>query len=430
MKASVILFKGKKLSTGEYPLMVRLNDGNKRKHISLGISLPEERWDLKKGCYVDVPIVAGLTKEEKKKVKEDNAAMRGRIADELSKYSSKIRELMRDDKQVSLDSLHTMVEQPVINDYTVLKWLEKIRDDYKAVDNFGQANVYDSARRLLSLFLQGKDIAFDEIDLPFLYRYEHFLKQRRLTKKDKTGKVIETKNLVKDSTVSIYMRTLRAALAKAVKLGYSKRMPFEGYKIPKGKPNKRALSSIELNSILALKRNDDYFNYMLFTYYSVGMNFTDMARLTWDDIRGNEIHYTRQKTHHQMIIPVHPNIRELLNHYKPLTGKSLSITGKNDNYVFPILHKEVHTTEAQRENRIRKILKAFNKELKRFGSEAKVDTVLTSYTLRHTAITNLVRLGITADAIQALAGHKRLSTTENYIKEASQEQKKKAINML
>ena len=410
--------------------MVRLNDGKKRKHISLGISLPEERWNVKKGCYVDLPIIAGMTKEQKKKTKEDNAAMWQRIADELSRYSSKIRELMRDDKQVSLDSLHTMVEHPVINDYTVIRWLEKIRDDYKAVDNIGQANVYDNARRILSLFLQGKDIAFDEIDSAFLYRFEHFLKQRRITKKDKSGKVIETKNLVKDSTVSIYMRTLRAALAKAVKFGYCRRMPFEGYEMPQGKPNKRALSPEELNSIFALKRNDDYFNYLLFAYYTIGMNFTDMARLTWDDIRGDDIYYIRKKTHHEMNIPIHPIIRELLNHYKPLTGKSPSITGRNDSYIFPILHKELHTTEAQRENRIRKILKSFNKELKSIGAAAKIETVLTSYTLRHTAITNLVRAGVTLDAVQALAGHKRLSTTEGYIQPAYQERKRIAVNML
>lgn len=410
--------------------MVRLNDGNKRKHISLGISLPEDRWDFEKACYIDMPVIAGMTKEQKKKIKEDNAAMRQRIADELSKYSSKIRELIRDDRQVSLDSLHTMVDQPVINDYFVLQWLEKIRNDYKAVDNYGQVNVYDNARRLLSLFLNGKDIAFDEINLQFLYRFEQYLKQRHIMRRDEDGNLIDTKIRIKDSTVSIYMRTFRAAIAKAQKLGYCKHMPFEGYKIPKGKPNKRALSQDELNRILELKRNDDYYNYLLFTYYTIGMNFTDLARLTWDDIRGNEIHYTRQKTHHAMIIPVHQVVRGLLEHYRPLTGNTPSITGKNDNFVLPILHKEIHMTEAQKENRIRKILKLFNKELKNIGIAAKIETVLTSYTLRHTAITQLVRLGITADAVQALAGHKRLTTTENYIREASQEQKTKAVNML
>jgi integrase len=258
-------------------------------------------------------------------------------------------------------------------------------------------------------------VAFDEIDLAFLYRYEHFLRQRKM----------------KDSSISMYLRTLRATIAKAVKLGYSKELAFNQYKIPTGRANKRALSEKEMEAIIKLEnRNDDNFRYLLFSYYTIGMNFTDIARLTWDDIRGNEIHYTRQKIHQKIIIPIHPKIREILNHYRPITGNITAITGANDNYIFPILSKDVHKTEAQKENRIRKMLKLFNKELKNIGASAKVDTVLTSYVLRHTAITNLVRLGITADAIQALAGHKRLTTTENYIKEASQEVKTKAVNML
>jgi integrase len=186
-----------------------------------------------------------------------------------------------------------------------------------------------------------------------------------------------------------------------------------------------------MEAIINIKnRNDDNFRYLIFSYFTIGMNFTDIARLKWDNIRGSEIHYIRQKVHQNMVIPIHPKVREVLDHYKSITGNSPSISGLNDNFVFPILHKDIHLTEAQKENRIRKVLKEFNKELKNIGKEAKVDTILTSYVLRHTAITNLVRLGVTVDAIQALAGHKKLATTENYIKEASNEQKAKAVNML
>jgi integrase/recombinase XerD len=208
-------------------------------------------------------------------------------------------------------------------------------------------------------------------------------------------------------------------------------MPFSHYKIPKSRANKRALSESEMKAIIKLKnRTDDSYRYLIFSYFTIGMNFTDLARMTWDDIRDNEIHYTRQKVHHKMIVPIHEKVREVLDHYRPITGNVPSITGGNDNYIFPILDKEVHKTEAQKENRIRKKLKEFNKELKNIGKASKVETPLTSYVLRHTAITNLVRHGATADAIQALAGHKRLTTTENYIKEASNEQKAKAVNLL
>jgi len=108
----------------------------------------------------------------------------------------------------------------------------------------------------------------------------------------------------------------------------------------------------------------------------------------------------------------------------------LDINGQNSNYVFPILLRPIHLTEQQIADRIHKTRKQFNDYLKTIGTLAGVEVNLSSYVLRHTAITNLVRRGVTADAIQALAGHKRLSTTENYIKEASNEQKTKAVNML
>jgi integrase len=398
MKATVILYKTNKTSKGLLPLTLVLRDRTKIKRVSLKTFLPEKCFNEKTRRWQN------LTKKADELIKTTEA-----------KYATKISELQTMRKKVSLDTLYQMVEHPVKNDYTVLQWMEKLRDDYKAVDNIGQANIYDNARRLLDLFRNSKDIAFDEIDLPFLNKYTRFLKQRK----------------IKDSSVSIYMRTLRAAISKAIAEGYTKEMPFDQYTIPKGQANKRALSEKEMEAILKLEnRNDDYYRYLLFSYYTIGMNFTDMARLTWDDIRGNEIHYTRQKIHQKLIIPIHTKIREILDHYRPITGNIPLISGANNNYIFKILDKDDHKTEAQKENRIRKILKEFNKELKNIGASAKVETVLTSYVLRHTAITNLVRLGITADAIQALAGHKRLTTTENYIKEASQEVKSKAVNML
>lgn len=406
MKASVILYKQREDKDGLRPLVLVLRDRTNIKRVPLKMKLPSRHWNEKTGRWINLP---------------DEAV--DLIKTTEAKYAKKIRELAASKKHVSLDTLYQMVEHPVKHDFTVLQWMEKLRDDFKAVDRIGQANIYDNARRLLDLFLQSKDIAFDEIDIAMLYRYEHFLRQRK----------------IKDSSMSIYLRTLRAAIAKAIKLGYAIEMPFSQYKIPASRPNKRALSNEEMEAIINLKdnkdykplpQNQDYFRYALFTYFTIGMNFTDMARLTWDNVRGNDIHYTRQKIHQKLIIPIHPKVREILDHYRPLTGSVQPITGANDNYIFPILNRDTHQAEAAKENRIRKILKEFNKELKNIGASAKVDTVLTSYVLRHTAITNLVRLGITADAIQSLAGHKRLTTTENYIREASQEVKSKAVNML
>lgn len=382
--------------------MLRLTENNKRKYYTLGVSLPKKHWQPKnrRRKWVNLP-----------------ADVDDLIKSTEAKYAAKIKELAAARKHVSFDTLYEMVEKPVKRDYTVYQWFDFLTDDYKAAGRIGQVRVYNDALRALKTFLNDKDITFDEIDVHFLNRYERHLKRRK----------------VKIATFSIYMRTLRAALNKAIKDGYAKEYPFNEYSIPKGEPNRRAISKEEMEALLnheKISKDTDNFRIMAFSYYTVGMNFTDIARLTWDNIRGSKIHYTRQKIHHNMVIPIHQKVQEVLNHYKPLTGNNPDISGLNDNYIFPILQKEIHLTEQQQADRIQKKRKQFNEYLQTIGKVAGVEVQLTSYILRHTAITHLVRSGITADAIQALAGHKRLTTTENYIKEASTEQKANAINYL
>jgi len=413
MKATVVLFKSnrvkekysgagedQKLIYYEHPLYLVIRDRTKIKRFPLGISLAPKHWNDKRRKWQSLP--DGI--DELIKTTE-------------AKYAAKIRELNSAGKNVSLDTLYQMVENPVKTNYTVLQWFLALVKDYRDQGKIGQIRVYTDAHNALKSFLNDKDIAFDEIDLPFLYRYERHLKKRKL----------------KTATFSIYMRTLRAALNKAIKEGYAKQYPFTDYSIPKGEPNRRALSIKDMGKLLKHKKinkTTDNYRIMVFSYFTIGMNFTDVCRLTWNDIRENEIHYTRQKIHYKIIIPVHPKVKDILDHYRPITGMTPAISGLNDNYIFPILRKDKYITEQQIADRIHKMRKEFNDYLKTIGKVAGLDVSLSSYILRHTAITNLVRAGVTADAIMALAGHKRLTTTEGYIREASQQQKAKAVNSL
>lgn len=400
MKATVILYKSKKLSDGTHPLMICLRDRKNIKYCSLGVSLPAKHWNEKTRRW------QGLSEKTDKLIKETEA-----------KYAAKIAELATDRKNVSLDTLYQMVETPVKRDYTLFQYYEFLLDEFRATNKIGQIQIYKHSYNTVKKFLNDKDVTFDEIDLSFLHRFDRYLKRREL----------------KPASLSIQFRTLRSVLNKAIKEGYCKKYPFNEFKIVKGEPNRRAISSGDIEKVFKhkkLPKDTDNYRMLVFSYFTVGMNFTDVCRLTWDNIRGTEIHYTRQKIHHKMIIPIHPKVMEVLKYYKSETGNRPDISGLNKEYIFPILNKEIHITEQQIADRIQKKRKQFNDYLKTAGELAGIDTPLTSYVLRHSAITHLVRAGVTADAIQALAGHKRLTTTELYIQDASQEQKKIAINQL
>lgn len=414
MKATVILYKSKTLSNGEHPLMIRIADRGKKKFVSLNISLPESRWNFKTNNYKPRPIPKEAPDTVREKILKEDAAIIARIDEERARYSAKLRELAVDRKTVSIDSLQEQVEKPVNNEYTLLKWFEYLIEEFRATDSLGQIRIYKSGLYPLREFLKDKDITFNEVDLAFLHRYENFLKRRKL----------------KTATFSLYMRTLRAALNKAIKMGYAKNYPFSDYKIPIGEPNRRALNIEDMEAIIKLNQDNDFYRAMLFSYYTVGMNWVDLCRLTWNDIKTDEIRYIRQKIHHKMKIPIHDKAAVILKHYKPITGKSPEITGLNMNYVFPFLNRDIHKTEQQIADRVHKTIHQFNTYLKIIGQLAGTEIPLTSYVLRHSAITHLIRKGVTIDAIQDLAGHKKMSTTQGYIKDSSIEQKRKAISNL
>jgi len=236
MKATVVLYTvnkvkekwsgtgdERKLISCEHPLVLVLRDRKKIKRVSLGVSLPAKHWNVKRRKWQSLP------DEINELIKTTEA-----------KYAAKIRELNATGKHISLDTLYQIVENPIKHDYTVLKWFEFLINDYRSSGHIGQANVYSDAKRALKKFLYDKDIAFEEIDLAFLKRYERHLRQRK----------------VKTSTFSIYMRTLRAAINKAIEEGYTKQYPFKEYSIPKSEASRRALSLKEMDSILYHEKID------------------------------------------------------------------------------------------------------------------------------------------------------------------------------
>jgi hypothetical protein len=123
MKATVILYKTNENKDGLRPLVLVLRDRTKIKRVTLSLMLPAKHWNEKSRRWQNLPADA----DELIKTTE-------------AKYAAKIRELAATRKKVSLDTLYEMVEHPVNNEYNVLQWMEKLRDDFRAVDRIGQAN--------------------------------------------------------------------------------------------------------------------------------------------------------------------------------------------------------------------------------------------------------------------------------------------------
>jgi site-specific recombinase XerD len=100
-----------------------------------------------------------------------------------------------------------------------------------------------------------------------------------------------------------------------------------------------------------------------------------------------------------------------LNTTKPKTEQNNTL---ND-FIFPILNAEKHLSLSQKDNRIKKMNKMVNKDLKEIAELAKIDFNLTTYVARHTYATVLKRSGVSTSIISEALGHDSEKTTQIYL---------------
>ncbi len=146
----------------------------------------------------------------------------------------------------------------------------------------------------------------------------------------------------------------------------------------------------------------------LFSYYTAGINFKDIATLRWLDMENGRIYYQRHKTSKEMSCHLIPEALRIMERYG-------SPFYDDEDYIFPILDRQVHVTEQQIYNRVHKVLGHINSNLKRLSEMLGLKTPLTTYVARHTYATVLKRSGVNIAIISESLGHSDLATTQIYL---------------
>lgn len=272
----------------------------------------------------------------------------------------------------------------------------------------GNRMIYRDTRNALKRYIGNDNPAFHDLDYRFLVGFESFLRK--------------TEN--SDTTIHLRMRTLRSVYNEAIRLGYvsSEYYPFARTKADVSKyslnrltvsRNIRGLQSEEMDRI---KNFDTWLHrhleqswlLFLFSYYVNGMNFTDMAYLTWENCSNGRIKYKRRKTGLWIDVKITKPIADILDHFRG---------GSPSKYVFPILKEGIHVTPDSQKNRIKKSLKKMNNDLDEIGRILGIEMKLTSYVSRHSFAQRLQSNDAPEEAIQSLLGHKNGKTTKTYLKD-------------
>lgn len=382
-----IILRDKPNKNGLYPVILRVTKDRKIKIITLGIESNQKDWDEKESQF--------------KKSFHNHVQWNRVLLKSKQKAWEIIGEFNFDEIDFTLNQFEEKFRGKEQNKITVLEfWIEKI-NDLNLVGRTGNSRAYLDTKNSFFKFCKNQNILFREINVEFLDKYETYL---RITGSN-------------DGGIGVRMRAIRALYNDAIKKGVvdEKYYPFKTYKVSKlkGRGFKKALTRDEVEKIENLDENVyphlvEAKHLFLFSYFTRGMNFYDMMKLTWNNIVDDKIIYIRSKTKGRFIVKILPPVQQILNYYKNVNPAT--------KFVFPILLKE-NLTPIQIENRKAKKLKRFNSDLKKIAEALRIEKTITSYVARHSMATNMKQEGVSSDIISQSMGHQNLTTTASYLKD-------------
>ena len=254
------------------------------------------------------------------------------------------------------------------------------------------AEIYMCTLRSFMRFRKEKDLLISQLDSLIMEDYESYLRKNGLTL----------------NTISFYMKRLRAIYNKALEqYGLEDRKPF-AHSFTKNTPTaKRALTAENIHQIVAATTVTEEEalarDLFLFSFYTRGMSFVDIAFLEKGSIKNGQLIYKRKKTGKELRVAWRPCMQEIADRHPSLDGKHLlGIVNQN---VVTDVRKQYH----YRQCRVNKALQKFTR---RIGIPMKV----TMYCARHSWATIAKEKNIPISVISDSMGHNSEKITRIYLK--------------
>lgn len=253
------------------------------------------------------------------------------------------------------------------------------------------SETYTAALNSFMKFRYGQDILLCEIDSDMMMLYEAWLKSKEIC----------------PNTVSFYMRILRAVYNRAVeKELIEQKYPFRHVYTGIDKTVKRAVPLKVIKYIkeldLTLKPHLDYARDMfLFSFYTRGMSFVDMAYLRKSDLKNGILTYRRKKTSRQLTVKWEKCMGEIVNKYESYSDMQ---------YLLPII-----TRCTDERIQYRNAISRVNIALKEIARLVGLAHPLSMYCARHAWASIAKSKNIPLAVISEGMGHDSEETTRIYL---------------
>lgn len=276
--------------------------------------------------------------------------------------------------------------------YSLFNYTEALITRYHHLGQHRTAETYAATLNSFKRFRTFIDLSLSDIDNSLLESYRSYLKQNNLS----------------PNTISFYLKHLKSIYNKAVNEELiADRKPFKHLTTATEKTVKRAIS---LKTIRQLKLLDcshhpsecfarDMF---LFSFYTRGMSFIDIAFLQKKNLKGDMLFYRRRKTNQQLAIHWEPCMQEILKTY---------LSDPSSPYLLSIIKASDDNPQKQYKNAQFLI----NRHLKDIGKRLGLCQPLTMYCARHSWASIAYNEGIPISVISEGMGHDSEKTTRIYL---------------
>lgn len=272
-----------------------------------------------------------------------------------------------------------------------MSFAHNLIEKMKKIGKDKMAKRFSATISSLAKYTGHEDIPWQEFNSTLILGYEEFLLERGLCR----------------NSTSYYMRNLRSIANKAAEQGFSLcPNPFKHVYMGVDKTVKRAISLKTICRIRDIDLSESPFldfarNVFMFSFYTRGMSFVDIAFLKKSDLQNGMIRYRRRKTHQLIQVKVEAQTRKTMESM----GECMSA------YLLPIITDDTEDIEQQYQNAYHRV----NRNLKKIGELIGLETKLTMYVARHAwasiARSNNIPISTISDAM----GHDSETTTRIYL---------------
>ena len=316
-------------------------------------------------------------------------SIRERMEWDLSRFERIVRQLEQERRKYTADDVITLFHK-VTKETSLFSFMHSVIIQLRQLGKIRTSETYTATLKSFMEFREEHDVPLDGVNSDLMLLYEAHLKAKG----------------VRMNTISFYMRILRAVYNRAVEKELTpQKYPFRHVYTGVDKTVKRAVPVKVIKALkelnLSMKSSLDFARDMfMFSFYTRGMSFVDMAYLKKTDLQNGILTYCRRKTGQRLTVKWEKCMEEIIKKY-PSNGSV---------YLLPII-KEQGNERKQYDNALHLV----NYRLKDLSGMLKLQRPLTMYVARHSWASVAKVRNVPLSVISEGMGHDSEKTTQIYL---------------